>query len=209
MPRLITLIVICLFLAACSTRDLQRVYTGSTAQRLVTHSIDDLLAKLPANDFEALRGQTLAFESYFLAESKVKEYADQRLRKELSQRFGITLVPRNEGAENQPLEHTSKPLLSVFYTSLGTDQDNFGLAIPLGFIPGIDESTQINLLTLDKFHGIAELYYFIGLEGQQARSKTYQAVVRTDALGLPIITIPISNLDREGRKPKRKAREGF
>ena len=42
-------LVLCLLmlLSACSTREIQNSLTGSTAQRLVTHSIDDLMRLLP------------------------------------------------------------------------------------------------------------------------------------------------------------------
>lgn len=61
-------------------------------------------------------------------------------------------------------------------------------------MPGIDEGTRINLITLEQFHGVAELYYFVGPSGSQRRGEILQARKRTDALGLPIITIPISTL---------------
>ncbi|WP_197472749.1 hypothetical protein, partial [Oleiphilus sp. HI0123] len=82
------------------------------------------------------------------------------------------------------------------YTSLGTDLDNFGIAIPFGYVPGVAENTQLNIITLEKFHGIAEMYYYIGETGSENRSQVLQAKVKTDALGLPFITIPLSNIDR-------------
>ncbi len=51
-------------------------------------------------------------------------------------------------------------------------------------------------LILEKYHGISEMDYFIGDSGIAKRSYTLQAVVRTDALGLPFITIPISDRAR-------------
>lgn len=54
--------------------------------------------------------------------------------------------------------------------------------------------TTINLVTLDQFHGVAEIYYDSGQHGHEQRSELRQGRVRTDALGLLIITIPILQL---------------
>jgi hypothetical protein len=88
--------------------------------------------------------------------------------------------------------------LQVFYTALGTDHSRKGFVLPIGFIPGVDASTQIDLISLDQFHGVAEMYYFLGPSGSEQRGDVLQARTRTDALGLPIITIPISSIDRSG-----------
>jgi len=88
-------------------------------------------------------------------------------------------------------------VLSVFYTSLGTDAGHLGFSIPLGIVPGVGEAVRINLITLEQFHGVAEMYYFLGESGTEMRGRTLQARTRTDAVGLPIITIPISNIDRD------------
>ncbi len=190
-------IIFCLLvlLSACSTREIQSSLTGSTAQRLVTHSIDDIVRLLPDEPFKDWRGSTLYLQTYFLHDSSIKAYADERLKQELKQRFGIQLT-----TEPQLAQHA----MTVFYTSLATDKDTFGLTIPLGYVPGFDESTKLNILSLEKFHGIAELYYFIGKNGDEKRQPTLQSVVKTDALGLPFITIPLSNLERAGEKPNPK-----
>ena len=85
----------------------------------------------------------------------------------------------------------------MFYTSLATDQELAGFYLPLGVIPGFQEQTQINLFTLEKFHGIAELFYFIESEGLVQRGSKLLRRTKTDALGLPIITIPLSRLPDE------------
>ncbi len=186
--QVIMLILAIILLAGCSTRDLDSALTGSTAQRLVTHSIDDLISDLPEEEFEAYRGGRLYLNTHFVEESGVKHYADSRLKHELEQRFGITVVDSPDEAEY---------ILSVFYTSLATDHDNFGISLHLGYIPGFDDSSRLNILTLEKFHGIAEMYYYVGEADAQARSKVMQARTKTDALGLPFITIPLSNVDRD------------
>jgi hypothetical protein len=171
----------------CSTRDLQDSLNGSTAQRLVTHSIDDLISGIEDEKLDALEGKKVFINSYFLSDSTLKDYADQRLAIELAGRFGAKIV----GSQAE-----SNEVMTVFYTSLGTDLDNFGISIPFGYVPGVDESTRLNIITLEKFHGISEMYYYIGETGTENRSKVLQAKVKTDALGLPFITIPLSTIDR-------------
>jgi len=85
--------------------------------------------------------------------------------------------------------------MTVFYTSLGTAQSRDGFFVPLGFVPGVDETLSIDLITLEHFHGIAEMDYYIGKSGFEDRSEIHHAAVKTDALGLPIITIPLSDLE--------------
>lgn len=177
---------ILILLAGCSSRQLQDSLVGSTAQRLVTHSIDDLVGNLPESDFASLAGQRVFLSSHFIEYDDIRGYADRRLAVELARRFDIEVV-------TEPL--AADAVLNVFYTSLGTDQGYHGFSLPLGFVPGLDETTRINLVTLEQFHGVAEMYYFIGETGTERRGKLIQARTRTDALGLPIITIPISNID--------------
>lgn len=182
----LVLLITCL-ISACSTRDIQHELSGSTAQRLVAHSIDDLITKLVDPHLDTLQGQKVFINSYFLAEHPLKNYADKRLAIELKNRFGADVVAS---------QVESDQVMTVFYTSLATDFDNFGISIPFGYIPGVDDSTTLNILTLEKFHGISEMYYYVGPTGTENRSKVVQAKVRTDALGLPFITIPLSNIDR-------------
>lgn len=181
-------VLIALTLASCSTRHLTDNLTGSTAQRLVTHSIDDLIDKLPQEQLSELKGQRVYLQTNFVHASEVKNYADKRLALALQREFGAQMVDSKTEADQ---------IMTVFYNSLATDQSDFGFSIPLGFVPGAAADTKISLITLEKYHGIAEMYYFIGPTGIEHRSATLQAVVRTDALGLPLITIPISNLERE------------
>jgi len=182
-----SVLISCVLTSGCSTRDLQGSLNGSTPQRLVTHSIDDLITGLKDSNLDALAGKKVFINSYFLSDSKLKHYADQRLAIEISGRFG---------AEIAASQAESEQVMTVFYTSLGTDMDNFGISIPFGYIPGVDDSTYLNIITLEKFHGISEMYYYIGATGTENRSKVLQAKVKTDALGLPFITIPLSNIDR-------------
>lgn len=171
-----------LTLSGCGSRQVQDSLVGSTAQRLVSYAIDDLALSLPASDFSALSGQRLVIESHFIGDENLRSYADRRLAMELLNRFGIEVVGHRLMADQ---------VLTVFYTSLGTDQAFRGFYLPLGFMPGVDDATRINLITLEQFHGVAEMYYYLG---PTQRSDLLRSRQRTDALGLPIITIPLSPL---------------
>ena len=185
--RVTLLILSLIILSACSTRDVQSELNGSTSQRLISHSIDDLVAKLDDPFLDTLKDKKVFINSYFTETSAFKHYADKRLAIELTSRFGAEVVAT---------QAESDQVMTVFYTSLATDFDSFGISIPFGYIPGVDESTKLNILTLDKFHGISEMYYYLGPTGTENRSKVIHAKVKTDALGLPFITIPLSNVDR-------------
>ena len=126
--------------------------------------------------------------SHLIGNAEIQHYADQRLALELRRRFDIDVVENQTSADGT---------LNVFYTSLGTNRDTKGFFLPLGFLPGMEVNNRINLLTLEQFQGVAELYYFIGETGTEQRGSIQRALTRSDAVGLPIITIPISNIDRD------------
>ncbi len=184
----VALALVLFLLAGCAARQVQDSLAGSTAQKLVTYSIDDLVAALPKEHFGAWSGRKMFLESNFLADSDVRAYADSRLKLELSRRFDIDVVADAESAD---------AVLNLFYTSLGTDRDTRGFFLPLGYVPGMDADTRINLLTLEQFQGVAELYYFVGETGTEKRGRVMQARTRSDALGLPVITVPLNTIDRD------------
>lgn len=184
---------ICLFfglivmITACSTRQAIDNLAGSTEQRLITHSIDKLMKALPEDDFNKLADKNVYFESQFIKADALTDYANSRFLVELEQNFNCTIVKQRDEADFN---------VKVFFTSLGTDQDSAGFTIPPFSIPGISGSVKIDLLALDMYHGISELYYYIfdntskiGLRGEKIK-----AVIRTDKLATPIISIPISTL---------------
>ena len=185
--RLSTLMLCFFLLSACSTRDVQSELNGSTAQRLISHSIDDLITQLVDPHLDELKDKKVFINSYFTDNNQFKDYADQRLALELRARFGANIADNIDESDH---------VMTVFYTSLATDFDSFGISIPFGAVPGVDESVRLNILTLEKFHGISEMYYYVGPTGTENRSKVIHAKVKTDALGLPFITIPLSNIDR-------------
>lgn len=186
--RAIFTALISALLAGCAARQATDTLGGSTAQKLVTYSIDDLVDTLPEADFTAWTGKRVFIQSHFIAHTATQAYADKRLAVALDRRFGIDVVDAPGAAE---------ATLNVFYTSLGTDRDTQGFFLPLGFMPGLDPATRVNLITLERFQGVAEMYYFIGERGTETRGQVIQARTRTDSLGLPVITIPINNIDRD------------
>ncbi len=187
LSRTFSLVLALALLSGCAARELQDNLAGATAQRLVTYAIEDLVSQIPEADFAPYRGQAMRLDSHFIAEDKLRNYADQRLARELLQRFDIRIV--------DPLDPEARFSLSVFYTALGTDQGLLGFYLPLGAVPGMDDNTRINLISLEQFHGVAEMFYFIDGEDMTRQGPRLLGRTRTDALGLPIITIPISSLD--------------
>jgi hypothetical protein len=189
--RLTLLALSLALLTACSTRQVQDSLTGATAQQLTTRSIDALAKSLPAADFEAHSGKRVFLASQFVAANGLKDYADRRLSVELERRFDMQVV-------SDPL--LAEIRLEVFYTALGTDQSRKGFVLPIGFVPGLDQGQRIDLISLEQFHGVAEMYYFVGPTGRERRGELIQARTRSDALGLPIITIPISDIDQQAAR---------
>ena len=181
-------------LAGCAARQAGDTLEGATAQRLVSFGIDDLSAELPDEDFRPWADRALYIESHALAGDAVRHYADARIALALESRYGIERAGTREAADG---------VLRVFYTSLGTSRDTQGVFLPLGYVPGLDSDSRINILTLEQFHGLAEMYYFVGETGTEVRGEIIGARTRTDAIGLPIATIPLSDIEREGEKPGR------
>lgn len=181
-----------ILLAGCTTRQVQDSLAGATAQQLIAHGIDDMVRSLPDEDFEPYRGATVHLSSRFLEYPQIRDYADQRLGVELARRFDM-----------QPTDDPDKAdiRLRVFYTALGTDQTRRGVFLPLGYVPGLDADSQVNILTLEQFHGIAQMYYYIGPTGIERRGAVIEGRTRSDAVGLPVITIPVSDIDRGGYHP--------
>ncbi|MBE9486294.1 MAG: hypothetical protein IMY82_03900 [Chloroflexi bacterium] len=189
MPRrFFVILLFFLLIAGCSTRQVIPELDGSTAQRLVTHSIDHLMQQIPEEDF-ALYGQKKIYvQPHFIKEAPLYSYATERFKMELSHRFACLVTPVREDAEF---------VIDLFFTSLGTEHDIFGFSIPFLVIPGYSAASDINLLAIEMFHGISEMYYYLSDSGGHVllrREKT-KASVRTDKLALPIITIPINTMD--------------
>ncbi len=189
--RLLTcsgLILLTLFLSACSTRGINDKYLGATEQRLLTISVDELMKKLPEDDFLPLHGKKVYVESHFVEENSTSQYAQKRFELELQERFSLSLTDDANKADTT---------LEVFFIALGTDQDSFGFETPEFVIPGTGSTVSIDLISLHMYHGISELYYYAidKRSGDIKRSERFKATTRADKLALPIISIPIDTLE--------------
>lgn len=187
-----------ILLNGCISRGLNERYASFTEQRLVAQSLDVLIKALPEEDFESLAGQTVYLQAYFIeqpdpsvvapAERTARiDFARQRLRFELQEKYGCRLVETTQDATYQ---------VHFFFNAIGTDQDILGLSTPQLFLPGMGIS-RIDFLALEMFHGLSEGYYYI-VDRQQAktlRGQLQKARVRTDRLNLPFISIPLKTLN--------------
>lgn len=63
-------------------------------------------------------------------------------------------------------------------------------------LPGAGGLTSIDIISLEMFHGVSELYYyFIDPENHIIfKGKPVKAIVRNDTLKLPVISIPINTV---------------
>jgi hypothetical protein len=173
---------------SCSSRQVVEDFNGSTAQRLTTYSVDALMEKLPDEHFSTVSGKRVHLECAFLDNTLATDYARRRLEMELVERYGCTFVETPE---------TADILLRFFFNSIGTDVDHAGFRTPEFALPGMPGLPAINLLTIDMFHGVAECYYYILDNDQQvlAKGDRVKAVVRSDKIGLPIVSIPVTHLE--------------
>ncbi len=175
-------------LTACSTRGKVDQYDGSTAQRLVTYSINNLMAKLEENDLRPFANKKVFLETHFIQPSPVLDYANARLRMELEHRFFIQLVDRVEHAEM---------LLQFFFTSLGTDKDTFGLSIPIFWVATDGEEAYLDILAVNMYHGVSEAYFF-SKDLNTGKVDQHNRVLdrsRADVFSTPIISFPLDDLD--------------
>ena len=183
----LVILALIILLAGCSTRQVMDQYHGATAQRLTSHSVNDMIANIPETDFSSLKGKQVYLACYFLNDIEPLAYAEKRLELELMHKYQCRMVSAPGDAEMQ---------VYVFFTSLGTDADKFGLYTPEVAIPGMGLSS-IDLIALEMFHGITEFYYYIVDDSGRitVKSDMMKTRVRNDSLGLPMITIPINTVD--------------
>ncbi|PLX85964.1 MAG: hypothetical protein C0618_09695 [Desulfuromonas sp.] len=188
MFRILICMLLVVVLTGCSTRQVIPELDGSTAQRLVTHSLDRLMKEIPAEDFIDLEEKSVYVRTHFVKESPVVSYATERFKLELAHRFSCQIAPEPNQAEY---------IVELLFTSLATEHDTFGLHIPFLVLPGSSGAININLLAIEMFHGISEMSYYIkdAQENVLLKRDKSKATVRTDKLALPIITIPINTMD--------------
>ena len=172
---------------SCSTRGVHDQYFGATEQRLVTHSLDQLVSMLPEKDFMPLKDRKIYVECHFLVENIPLKYARKRIEMEFVQKYACTVVDSPKSAD---------AVCDFFFTALGTDRDKIGFRTPEFIVPGTAGTVSVDLITLDMYHGVSELYYYITAPdvGKVTKGERIRSIIRTDKLSLPIISIPISTL---------------
>lgn len=182
----VVLIILCL-VCSCSTREIREHYSGSTEQRLTSLSINKLMTMLPEKDFSILRGEKVLLRCYFLESTELFEYAQKRLKMELMDKYQCQMVESSDDANL---------ILHVFFTSIGTDIDKFGISTPDILLPVVGGVSSVDLISLSMFHGITELYYYVLDSDHQVlvKGERIKSVTRNDSLLLPFITIPINTV---------------
>ena len=182
----VVLIILCI-VCSCSTREIREHYTGSTEQRLISLSINKLMTMLPEKDFSILRGEKVLLRCYFLESTGPFGYAQKRLEMELMDKYQCQMVEPSADANL---------ILHVFFTSLGTDIDKFGISTPDMVLPVVGGFSSIDMIALAMFHGITELYYYILDSNHKVliKGERIKSVTRNDSLLLPFITIPINTV---------------
>ena len=114
------------------------------------------------------------------------DYSERLIDTRLRMTHGIRVAGPNESSSAE---------LDVFFNSMGTDNDDFGLSIPpLGLVGSADD---IDILALDMYHGITEGYAVVRSDedGSIQRTERLMARVRTDNVSTPIIDFPVNQLD--------------
>lgn len=181
------LLAVCLS-AGCSTRQLSDTVNGSTAQRLVTYSLEKFVQNLASQkELNVLKGRKVLLTVNFVDDHSLLDYATQLLRYKLESRYEVEFTDNVELAQYE---------MNVFFNSIGTDHDSFGLSLPgLGLSTSAD--SRISILSIDMFHGITE--GFAVLKNTESavsdRTRRILARVRADNVTTPIIEFPITQLD--------------
>ncbi len=180
-------VLIVTVLTGCATRQVSDTLQGSTAQRLVTYSLEKFIVELADQPEVSLENESVHLGIYFIEDHPMIEYARQRLIAQLELMHGIQIAAPHEPAKFQ---------IDVYFHSIGTDLDNFGLTIPsLGFFASAD--SEIEILALDMFHGVTEGYAIVKplTGGSMRRTKRILSRIRRDNVATPIIDFPVNQLD--------------
>jgi hypothetical protein len=178
------LLFILILLAGCSTNQTDDKYEGSTEQRLVTHSINNLMKKLPEYPISQIRGKRVYLQTHFIKYGALIDYATSRLQTELSLRYHPIWETDSKNADYS---------LDVYFTSLGTDQDSLGISLPLPVQGQGTSPAKIPILNYEMFHGISEMYLYLTdlSDYKVSEMPILKSVVRDDKIATPIITLPV------------------
>ena len=157
----------------------------------VTYSLEKFIDELVSQPELLLTNKSVDLRVHFLAGHPMAGYATQLLTTQLEMTHSIEVVPAYEPADYR---------VDVFFNSIGTDRDNFGLTVPsLGLFTGVD--SRIEILALDMFHGITEGHAIVkSLTDESAgnsirRTERILTKIRTDNVSTPILEFPWNQLD--------------
>jgi len=182
-----SILFLILFMCSCSTRQVSDHYSGACEQRLTSHSVNALMESIPKADFSRIEKKKVFIECYFLNNIEPVAYAQKRLEMELIDTYNCQIVSVISDADLK---------LQVFFIALGTDLDKFGLSLPELVVPGAGVLSTIDIIALEMFHGVSEMYYYFLDHNNHiiVKGKPVKAMVRNDTLKLPIISIPINTV---------------
>lgn len=189
LPRLLVIVLMIFTLTGCSTRQLNESISGSTAQRLVTYSLEKFIRDLMnQTELSPLRDKRVKLNVHFVEGHTLLDYATRLLSYQLQLKY------RAELTERQPADYD----VSIFFNSLATDYDSYGLSLP-GFGLTATPDSRINILSIDMFHGVTEGYAVIRNNATSTTDRTQRllARVRADNVATPILDFPVNQLDRE------------
>ena len=174
-------------MAGCSTREVVDPLAGSTAQRLVTYSLSQFIEELIEQpEIAEMEGESVRLGVHFLSEHPLMEYATRLITTQMRLTHDIVVAAPDESPELE---------LDVFFNSIGTDNDDFGLSVPtLGFGGSAD---SVNILALDMYHGITEGYAIVTSADNDGIRKTERVLarVRRDNISTPVIDFPLNQLE--------------
>lgn len=174
-------------LVGCTTRQVSDTLEGSTAQRLVTLSLDKFIKELIQQpEIKALSDTPIQLRVHFLKDHQLINYATQLIALELQLTHNVSIASTDDTVDVE---------VDVFFNSIGTDSDDFGLTIPtLGVVTSGDGT--IDILALDMFHGITEGYAVVqGNDGSIQKTNRVLARIRRDQVSTPIINFPLNQVD--------------
>ncbi len=174
-------------LTGCTTRQVSTTLDGSTAQRLVTLSLNKFIQSLAEQpQISALEGKKIRLGVHFLKDHQLIDYATRLLNAELQIIHKVDIVAAEESAEYE---------VDVFFNSIGTDNDDFGLSIPTLGLATTSDGT-IDILALDMYHGITEGYAIIKADsGSIEKTDRLLARIRRDNISTPVISFPLNQVD--------------
>lgn len=175
-------------LTGCSARQEGTRFTGSTEQRLVTYSINEIADQFQQENLDFLENKSVLFKSHFVINNQVLKFAQQRLEMELQEKYNVGFVTDPHQADFK---------IDMFFTSLGTDRDSAGFSIPIVNLSDPEQSTIVNLLAIDMYHGVSEGNYYITDLSSDAIIKKgkLSSRVRTDSFATPFFSFPVSGID--------------